>query len=440
MIFLFLFSVTVFFPGVHQDDTDALYHYFTIGNYSDWQPPIYTIWWHIFKVRWSEFIVNMAVYYCGLIYLSYCFFKENKKWQNDLLIIFSFYPLYFTQIIISLKDVPYTGFLVLSLCALILLQKPKNVVQSIFLWILFSISIFMAIGFKYNGVFATLPMLFYAAYSIICKITAKYNFNLSKFSAYSLSLISSVVLSIFIIALHNIITFDIFKAKHSYSSILVMYNDMANIECSSGNEVIPDEFFISSDRREIMCNQFFINYKNYEPLFLQNWSGLQNPAVLIYDSENTTQQYYDKVRKSWIKTVTSYPYDYIKYRAIFLYNILFSQWWWTPLDSSVNNNSIVQLSLAKIAIEERNDLATFNGIFLLLGTIIALLYTILRNANKFAVIVISSSLLQFLSLYLVLGVPTARFFLWNYLAVILTISLACPSKIKHISNNKIKTL
>lgn len=419
-----MFSLIAYFPGVPQDDTNALYQYFTSGNYSDWQPPIYTLWWHIFHVRSAEFIINTVVYYSGIIYISYILGRANKKWQNDLLIIFSFYPLYFTQLIISLKDIPYTGFLVLSICALMLLQKTRNVLQTILLWMLFVVSIFLAVGFKYNGIFAVFPMLLYASYFLLCKFSInKVNNKFSKLYLPSISFVMSLVLSSLILVVQNIITFDVFNAKHSYSSMLVMYNDMVNIECSSGDEVVPDRVFVSPDRRGIMCNPFFINYRNYEPLTIANWSGAQNPAILIYDGENTSEDFYNEVKASWIKAVLSHPYDYMKYRGAFLYNIMFNQWWWTPLDTSINNNSI-KVNLAKVAVDERHDFATINGMFLLYGTLMAICYVIYARGNKFAIIILMSSLLQLISLYLVLGVPAARFFLWNYLAIILTISMS----------------
>lgn len=423
IVALFIFSILIYFPGIHQDDTNALYQYFITNEYSDWQPPIYTIWWHIFHVRWSEFIINTTVYYSGLIYISYTLNKNTRKWQNDILIIFSFYPIYFTQLVICLKDVPYTGFLILSICSLTLLQQQSTTLKKILLWALFSLSLFFVVGFRYNGVFAIFPILFYAGWLLSYKYFIKYNQWSGKVLTYSTATIFAIVISLILTIITNFITFNIFHAKHSHSPMIVMYNDLANIECTTGEEIIPDNLFIAPDRHNLMCNQFFINYYNYEPLYTENWSGAKNPAIFIYN-ENLPDTFYNQVKSLWIKTIMSHPSEYLNYRVKFFSNLVFSQWWWTPLEQNAENNKLQQ-SLAMIAVEERKSFATFNGYFLVFGTIFALFYVILRRKhNPFAIIIISSSILQLIGLFLLQGVPAARYFLWNYIAIILAIALA----------------
>ena len=423
LIALFVFSLLVYFPGVHQDDTNALYQYFVTNEYSDWQPPIYTIWWHIFHVRSAEFVINTIIYYSGIIYLSYMLHQQQKRWQNDLLIIFSFYPIYFTQLVICLKDVPYTGFLTLSICALILLQPKHTTLKRLMLWLLFSLSIFFAVGFRYNAIFAILPMLFYVGCLFTNKCSTTYGITLNKILKYCCAAIFAIAITFLLTAIHSFITFDIFHAKHSHSPIIVMYNDLANIECASGDVIIPDTSFIAPDRRNIMCNQFFINYYNYEPLYTDNWSGMQNPAIFIYN-DDLSDAYYNNVKSLWVHSIISYPEIYLTYRVKFFSNLVFSQWWWTPLEQGAKNNSL-QTSLAKLAVEERKSFAIFNGLFLILGTLFALIYVLIKRGNKFSIIIILSSVFQLAGLFMLQGVPAARFFLWDYLAIILSIALAC---------------
>lgn len=417
IIFIVIFSLITYFPGIQQDDTNALYTYFTTGNYSDWQPPIYTIWWHIFHIRSAEFIMNTIVYYSGLIYISYYLSKTNKKWQNDTLILFSFYPLYMTQLVICLKDNPYTGFLTIAICILLQLQNNNNKLKTYILLVFLYVVLFFAVGFKYNGMFAVLPIIVYATYLFILKYYQQYK----KYTIYYLSMIFGVILTSSMLYINNLITFEIFKAKHSYSSIIVMYNDMANIECSTGNEIIPDKFFVDPNRRELMCNQFFINFRNYEPLITENWSGMNNPSILRYGQNSANE--YQEIKHVWINAISSYPIEYLQYRYQFLENIIFSQWWWTPLNTNVDNG-VIRVTLSEIAVTERKNFMFFNGLFLVFGTLIALFIALKYRKNKIPLIIIFSSILQLLSLFLVLGVPAARFFAWNYLAIILTLALS----------------
>ena len=88
LIGLALFSLIIYYPGVPQDDTTFIYQNFITGNYSDWQPPIYSLWWHLFHFKAADFIMNMVLYYSGLIYISYVLYRKKLHWQNNLLILF----------------------------------------------------------------------------------------------------------------------------------------------------------------------------------------------------------------------------------------------------------------------------------------------------------------------------------------------------------------
>jgi hypothetical protein len=414
-----IISIIFYYPGIVQDDTEFLYQNFTSGSYLDWQPPIYTIWWHIFQIKSAAFVMNLVIYYTGLLYISYILYKNNKNWQNDILVIFSLYPLYATQLVIVLKDVPYTGFLVTSLACLIALNSCHNRIMQTILWMSYITSLLFAVGFKYNGFFAIYPILVLGIYQWLQN---NKNIKLNSYhpiTRFAISLAAALLCNMIIMITNNVITYHVFDAKESHSSLMVMYNDIANIECSSGEEIIPDNLFAAPNRREIMCNSFFINYRNYEPLVIENWSGANNPTIFTYDINSTTESEFKNVKQIWIKAILNHPLEYLQYRAQFSYNILFSQWWWTPLAG--DNANIVQTTLASIAVSERKELATFNGLFIIIGSLTSLLICLYKR-NRLSITIIVSSILQLISLYLVLGVPAARFFLWNYLAIILSLS------------------
>lgn len=421
LIGLALFSLIIYYPGVPQDDTTFIYQNFITGNYSDWQPPIYSLWWHLFHFKAADFIMNMVLYYSGLIYISYVLYRKKLHWQNNLLILFCFYPLYATQLVILLKDVPYTGFLILSVAILLALQVYKSKLLRIVLWTAYFCVIFLAIGFKYNGFFAVYPMLAFGVYLVLQDLKLNRLGIKPIYTTIGILLLALSVDALCVVA-NNVITYSMFDAKKSHSSLMVMYNDLANIECSSGSEVIPDEYFIADDRRGIMCNQFFINYRNYEPLMVPNWSGANNPAIFDYNMDGVDEVQFEKVRDTWLHVILSNLDDYAVYRAKFLSTIVFTQWWWTPL--SINNPSNIEVKLSNLIVEERRTLGTFNALLLILGNLLVLVYCLWYKKSRLALMIILSSILQLVSLYLVLGVPAARFFLWDYIAVFLALALA----------------
>ena len=419
LLCLALFSLIIYYPGVPQSDVDFIYQNFLTGKYSDWQPPLYSIWWHLFHFKSADFIMNIVIYYAGLIYISYVLYRKKLHWQNNLLVLFSFYPLYATQLVIILKDVPYTGFLIISVATLLALQIHQQRLVRVLLWIVFFSANFMAIGFKYNGGFAVYPMLVLGVYIMLWNLK---DVRLASKPIYLIlgSLIAALLIDVAMIFANNVITEDIFNAEKSHSSVLVMYNDLANLECSSGNEIIPDEYFISSDRRSMMCNPFFINYRNYEPLFTPNWSGMNNPGILYYDNKMDDAKF-KNLRSIWAKSVVTNLSDYTEYRAKFLINMVFSQWWWTPL--SADNPSNMQVKLSELALGERRALGGINGFILIIGNIAVLIYCLFYRRSWLALVVILSSFAQLTSLYLVLGVPAARFFFWNYIAIFIALAM-----------------
>lgn len=421
LIALLVLSIVLFFPGVPQDDSNFIFGNFNSGKYNDWQPPLYSIWWHIVPARWFEFIMNTLVYYSGLIYISFVLHKKNKKWQNDLLILFSFYPLYFMQIIILLKDVPQTGFLIISVCMLMVMQITERFRKQVIAYISMFVVLFLCQGFKYNGLFAIIPLLAYGSYLLINGLDVHKQLSMKLNNKLICSTLATIGAFAIIMYGNKIVTYSLFETEHSYSPAIVMFNDLANIQCASGDDVVPDSLLISSDSKDIMCNPYFINYYNYEPLYVPEWGGTQNPAVFQYAYYYTDTQF-NLLKSAWEKAVVEHLPEYFSYRWKFLYNDIMHQWWWTPLNPEANNSTL-QTTFASIAVDERKIMAQFNGLFILLGTIISLILSIKNRHNKLSLVVSLSSLAQLIGLYLLLGNASARYFFWDYIAILLSISL-----------------
>jgi hypothetical protein len=71
LVALFALVLYMYYPGIPSaDGIDTSYNQYLTHSYTDFQPPLFTIWWNIFHVKSAAFIINSLFYYGGLIYAS----------------------------------------------------------------------------------------------------------------------------------------------------------------------------------------------------------------------------------------------------------------------------------------------------------------------------------------------------------------------------------
>ncbi|MBX9597720.1 MAG: hypothetical protein K2X04_03990 [Burkholderiales bacterium] len=422
LVGLLVLSLTVYFPGIQSADGDNSYGQFLAHSYSDWQPPLFTIWWNIFQVKSATFVMNMLTYYGGLIYISYYLWKKNYCWQNDLLIIFCFNPLLFTQLAIVWKDIGFTGFFIDCVAIYLAQQLVKNISVKIGLWVVYFFCLFLAVGFRLNGVFAVLPMIALALNQIIGN---KYRNNY-KILAVSIMSLATVITYLL---LNNSITYKIFSAEKLYPQTFVMLGDMAYIECNTNHEfklnidnfVTPNE-----DSRDNLCNEQIANQYNLDAMF-NPWAGL--PATL---HTAKTEAEATQIKQEWIGALSNYPLVYLEYRAKFVINDLFFQYWYP----TVQNNTI-QKSLESIAHYQHYDMKFILSLFLLGATFAVLTACIVRKNYNLVFYLLLSNLLQLISYYFLIPAHAARYFFWNDISMLLAIILLADCLTTQCSKGKI---
>lgn len=432
IVLLGILSIIIYYPGIPQADTNDLYNFYLTNNYTDWQPPLYTIWWHIYHNYSAAFLANTLSYYGGITFISWYLHKNNKTWQNYLLLLFCANPIFYSQLNIVLKDTLFIGLLTDLIAIYLLLKNSHSLKNKILLLTIATAFSFIAIGIRYNAILGVIPI-----YALIIweSLTNKNNTH-----KVIITTVATLIINFIMVQANLLIAYNVFQAKKVYSPTLVIYNDLINIECSTNHEFqTPAELFnkkYPSDQiRSNMCNEAFINYFNYDPIFIENWNNMGNPAIFDY---NQSLEYFNLAKSSWKSAITSYPLEYLAYRLRFISNDFFAQYYMpTSLTSALqswptnvekqNPDSIIsqlQTQIAQIANSQKTDMAKAISIFTLCSIFAMLGFFIIGKGSALSKAIFLSNVASLLGLYLVLGEHAARFFLWNSISSIFMIIFA----------------
>lgn len=434
IIALGITSILIYYPGIPCADTTDLYNYVQSNNYSDWQPVLYTIFWHISNNYGSAFIANTFFYYIGITVISIYFHKSNKFWQNYLLFLACGNPIFYSQLNIVLKDTLFIGLLVDLIAIYLIIDNVKSRNKRIALTVLAFVIAFLCCGIRYNGILAIFPftVLFVLKWMSHVKLKNVANF----FSVITIT----IILNAAIVQLNLFVSYSFFHAKKVYSPTLVMYNDLVNIECATNHAFeVPRELlnheYNEQDIRSNMCNPIYINYFNYDPISGDNWNNSGNKSILNYD------QSYEKyliAKSAWVNAIIHYPIEYVTYRMRFATNDLLKQWYMPPYFELANQfypsgvehpntndfSAKLQLLIAKIAFSQQIEIRLIG--LIILTSIFGFLGFMLLNSKitHLSKAIFYSNLISIMGLYLVVGENAARFFLWNYLSCVLMIIFA----------------
>jgi hypothetical protein len=429
-----VFSLIIYYPGIPYVDTNDLYRYYLEHSYNDWQPALYTIWWNIFGFYGSAFLANTLSYYLGLTCISYFLSKQHKKVQNNLLVLFSLNPIFFTQLNFVLKDTLFAGLLIDTIAIYLWLPQLKNRNVKYALTALSFLMLFLLVGIRYNGITAIFPFVVLFIWYWL------QGFSWNKLKKLAITLSAALAICLVFVQTNLFITYHIFKAAKNYTFSLVMQNDLANIECRTNHQFqMPASLFADqsnlSNLRQEMCTPQVLNEYNYDPLYYADWNHMGNSSILL---GNHDEEVYNLTRQAWLAAIIQHPLTYAQYRLRFLLNDMFAQYympafvltkineWPINVAKPDNHNPIrlqVQQVLAQAAIAEHFDMRYVLGLFVIVGSLATLFYLIICADFSLAFIVLLSNLLTLFGLYLVLGEHAARFFLWNDIATMLGIAL-----------------
>lgn len=399
---LLIASLIIYYSGVAFEDTQHSYGQYLQHNYQLWQPPFFTIWWQIFHIYRASFIAGTVIYYSSLIYISYLLEQNSKKWQNDLLVLFSLNPIVFTQIVLDAKDVSYTGVLLAAVATYLYINKINTKYLQVFGWLLYYTCLFFAFGFRVNALLAILPLIFISIYTILP--------NKIKFKVTLTTSISLLIASIFFIAI-NLINTKVFQASNPHFQSQAMLTDMTYIECNTNHSFQMAPFYFKQPDRPELNQLGVCNYLNYQDADLY-YPGLNNWM------ESNMIAHYSQIKHDWITALTSYPLVYLSYRARFFLNDLFFQYWYP---SGISN--IVQKKLNTLAFFQHFTVKFLLSIFLAVGTIVCLFLCLYFKIYNMSFALALSNLFQLIGYYFLIPAHAARYFYWDYMCIILSIGL-----------------
>lgn len=410
LVFLFILNIISYYPGTFLSDAPGSYAQFQKHQYTDFQPPFFTIWWKIFHFYGATFVVNMIMYYGGLIYISYYFIVTKRKWQNDLLVLFSFNPILFTQLDIVWHDISFAGSLIDCVAIYLAITLSKNTLITKLLWCIYAICIFLAVGFRLNGVVAAFPFICLGLFHFLKAKNIKYSLVIS--------LLIGVVISAITLGIHQFITYHVYDAKKLSMQNIIMISDMSYIECETNHEfLLDDAYFVYTgiDKREKLCNEA-INYFNSDG-FYANWGGGGVPIVTS-DLHEKGYEFDQLLKNRWKSAILSHPIAYLDYRMKFFVNVLFYNYWY-PTD----NTSYLKDTLFKMANIQHFDMKIELSIFLISSTFVILFLSLYFGIYNLAFCILASNILQLISWYFLIPVHPARYFFWDWIAMILSICL-----------------
>ena len=405
LIALFILSIIIYYPGTSSLDGDNSYRQYLSHSYENQQPPLFTLWWNIFQFYGATFLMNLLCYYGGIIYISYFLAINGKKWQNDLLVLFCFNPLLFTQLTIVWKDISYTGFLIDCVALYLATRSIKNKKVLACLWTLYFLFLFLAVGFRINGVFAVFPLAIFGIYNL------SKTFLKQKFSLLVNIGISSILI-IGYLTFNNFLIKNVFSASESYPQVEPMIGDMVYIECGSNyNYKIDLDLFSyqAPDTHDVLCNRV-INYYNQDALS----SSWNNTPVMFNGTVN--EQKFLRIKSAWKYALLNYPGIYLEYRTKFFLNDLFFEYWYPSGDLTPAQHFLFSASM-----EQHKDMKFEITIFMLGATFACLFMCIYFRLYGLAFIILLSSLMQLFGWFFLIVAHPARYFLWNYLSAVFAI-------------------
>lgn len=408
LVALFILIIYMYYPGIPSaDGIDTSYNQYLAHSYTDFQPPLFTIWWNIFHVKSAAFIMNSLFYYAGLMYISYFLYKKGLRWQNDLLVLFSLNPLLFTQMAIVWKDISFTGFLIDCVALYLAITVAKNKNLRGILWGIYFGIIFLAIGFRLNGIITILPFILIGVYKLLD------GYKLLKLKRVILSGVIGLILSALFVWANVLIAYRIFDAKPTNVQTAVMLSNMVAMECISNHSYQIDiKYFqpTTEDSRQVFCDQV-VNYYNNDAYFA-NWSGT---GVMLAPWENANPRI---VKNQWIAALVDHPLIFSLYRAEYFTNVLFFNYWY-PTGTLSETPDV----FSRIATYQHLDMKMELPIFMIAGTIAVVFICLYYQIYGLSLVILISSILQLFSLYFLIPNHSARYFFWDYIAVVLALGL-----------------
>lgn len=305
-------QVAAFFPGVYSGDSADQLQQALSRNFTDWHPPVMAwVWSNL--ISWtglysSMFFLHYFLLFCAGLAWIFILVKIGVGRISLLVPLAIASPVFTNFSGVVWKDVGFAFTLLLATGIFgftLVIEKAKPVLRSILFLIIVILSIY-ALGTRTNGVFAIVPLLAAASWTMVRERPGTLGRRV-------FSLVGATV-SLFIASILAVGTLEsmVIKPEKRFPFQYVQMFDLLGIGARTGQDFMP-EFIVSQEQYSF--KETVIAYEltkvppgNANHIFFTNEQG----TSLIYGSLNPEDQ--RELMRAWLKAISSQPFDYLAHR------------------------------------------------------------------------------------------------------------------------------
>lgn len=416
-IFYLFAQIILFYPGQFFIDSNSSWSQFNLGEYNNWHPPILTVWWHLLHFKGAIFLVHICVIVLSLTVISIRLLARNKISRTYVIICYFSLPLLFRLFSWVLKDIGMIAGLLFAVMLIIQIEQSTNKKIKYLLTSLLILALYYSFNIRANGVFAVFPILIYVFFYVIRTMVF-----VNKLLLLLLSVISFV-------AINNYVTVKVFNARDLIPQSYMLLTDLARLECSEKIAYkIPPLFFRNeiADHKQL-CDQVNSPELNEDLMFdtlLRNDFIESNGTQLVM-----TEDKYVILKHEWRQEILHNFFLYAEERVKFFVKVFISTRF--TLDAkhpqfTLYPQIVFLYTLVNVLI---------NYIILIVGILIPS-YCITKNKYPLSFFVSLSGWLYLLGWVPLVALGETRYFIWFFIAQIISYSIMPLNCVEYILNKK----
>jgi len=349
----FLYSLLAFFvscflmsPGVWWPDSLNAYIQGVVGVYGSAQPPLLAI---LSRLLYKFFHGPLPLFlFCNALYFGgiglFVFYHVKHKIIAPLLyFLIVFFPLTLANIAVIQTETIQLSILALLIPFILIMKDSAGKLKTA----LFFVSIIL-LGLFYHLRYEAVIISLILSYSLWYAYLGSHKLKVPVFAIATVILISFSGNIVF----KKVINGKEISSEMSYSLLVA---DIAAISAESGKNYIPDycwkDFLNENEKNVGKITYGYLNWKGSFYSYIFN----VDPAVGLFAYPPLLENKSNLVIK-WLKTVSSHPIYYMKYKLTYFTYLLTNEYFNMGLWSGINDS---KESRAKIEIELNDDVKNF---------------------------------------------------------------------------------
>lgn len=302
-----ILNLFLFWPGFMSGDSISQYSQAVRGQYNDWHPPLMSFIANqigvLIPIPQGVLIFQILLIWLPF-YALFLFFKSKLPPSKAItLLLIPFFPSIFNFSGVLWKDVHMGAACFGAWVSIYLLfrGKMRNLYRTA-LVVVAIVLLFYAQSVRQNGVLFT----FFAFWALTFAVKKS---HCSKVSVDLKSFVGALLLATIGLGVERILSYSYLRAEKRYPFQYVQIYDLVGVSHFLGRSVLPSYLSVTNGCPfEGVISKYSVN--NGNDIF---WSEACN--INFLNDANDVKL----LSKDWIKTIITYPMDYLKHRsAVFL--------------------------------------------------------------------------------------------------------------------------